>query len=54
LFLIILALPALANAAAAGAALQKAKQEAEAKGFVFEASHDEIVAKAKKEENCTS
>jgi hypothetical protein len=27
----------------------KAKQEAEAKGFIFETSRDEIVAKAKKE-----
>jgi ABC-type Fe3+ transport system substrate-binding protein len=41
--------PVAVNAAAAGAALQKARQEAEAKGFLFEASHDEIVAKAKKE-----
>ena len=31
------------------AALQKAKQDAEAKGFIFETSHDEIVAKARKE-----
>ena len=31
------------------AALLKAKKEAEAKGFIFETSHDEIVAKAKKE-----
>ena len=37
------------NAAAAPAALQKAKQDAEAKGFIFETSHDEIVAKARKE-----
>lgn len=29
----------------------KAKQEAEAKGYIFETSHDEIVAKAKKEGN---
>ena len=36
-------------AAAASSGLAKAKQEAEAKGFIFEASHDEIVAKAKKE-----
>src|SRR5439155_9125780 len=36
-------------AASPSPALQKAKQEAEAKGFVFETSHDEIVAKAKKE-----
>jgi iron(III) transport system substrate-binding protein len=49
LVLLILGVPAAANAAAAGAALQKAKQEAEAKGFIFETSRDEIVAKAKKE-----
>jgi ABC-type Fe3+ transport system substrate-binding protein len=47
--LVSLVLPAGAHAAAAGAALQKTKQEAEAKGFLFETSHDEIVAKAKKE-----
>ena len=35
--------------AAAAPALQKAKQEAEAKGFTFFNNHDEIVAKAKKE-----
>ena len=49
LILVILGVPAAANAAAAGAALQKAKQEAEAKGFIFETSRDEILAKAKKE-----
>jgi ABC-type Fe3+ transport system substrate-binding protein len=38
-----------ALAAAANPALAKAKQEAEAKGYIFETSHDEIVAKAKKE-----
>ncbi|MBI2986744.1 MAG: extracellular solute-binding protein [Deltaproteobacteria bacterium] len=38
-----------AFAASAGPALQKAKQEADAKGFIFETSHDEIVARAKKE-----
>lgn len=32
-----------------GAALQRAKREAEAKGFIFVASRDEIIAKAKKE-----
>jgi iron(III) transport system substrate-binding protein len=42
-------LPFAANAAAAGAGLEKLKQEAQAKGFLFETSHDEIVAKAKKE-----
>ena len=38
-------------AASAGpsSSLAKAKQEAEAKGFLFETSHDEIVAKAKRE-----
>jgi iron(III) transport system substrate-binding protein len=49
LLVLILGPATLANAAVAGAALQKAKQEAEAKGFVFESSHAEIVAKAKKE-----
>lgn len=39
----------LAFGAAAGPALLKAKQEAEAKGYVFEGSRDEIIAKAKKE-----
>ena len=34
---------------AASPALQKAKQESESKGFLFETSTDEIVAKAKKE-----
>ena len=34
---------------AASPALQKAKQESESKGFIFETSADEIVAKAKKE-----
>ena len=34
---------------AASPALQKAKQESESKGFLFETSADEIVAKAKKE-----
>jgi len=49
LILPILDVPTTANAAAAGAALQKAKQEAESKGFIFEVSRDEIIAKAKKE-----
>ena len=35
--------------AAAQADLKAAKAEAESKGFIFETSHDEIVAKAKKE-----
>ncbi|MBM4297444.1 MAG: extracellular solute-binding protein [Deltaproteobacteria bacterium] len=43
------ALIALADGAAAPAALGKAKQEAEARGFIFETSRDEIVAKARKE-----
>lgn len=38
-----------AFAASASPALLKAKQEAESKGFIFETSHDEIVARAKKE-----
>lgn len=48
LFLNLGSVPA-AFGAAAGAALQKAKQESESKGFVFETSRDEIIAKAKKE-----
>ncbi|MBI2985690.1 MAG: extracellular solute-binding protein, partial [Deltaproteobacteria bacterium] len=36
-------------AASSSPSLMKAKKEAEAKGFVFETSHDEIVAKAQKE-----
>src|SRR3972149_12157035 len=39
----------LAMAAAPGAALLKAKKDAEAKGFIFESSHADIVGKAKKE-----
>ena len=38
-----------AASASPSATLGKAKQQAEAKGFVFEPSHDEIVAKAKRE-----
>ena len=38
-----------AFAASANPDLFKAKQEAEAKGYLFAASHDEIVANAKKE-----
>jgi len=45
----ILLMPAALFAAAASAALQKAKQESESKGFIFETSRDEIIAKAKKE-----
>jgi hypothetical protein len=40
---------AFAATPSASASLLKAKQEAEAKGYVFHASHDEIVALAKKE-----
>ena len=36
-------------AAAASASLAKAKQEAEAKGYVFLSSHEEILSRAKKE-----
>ena len=36
-------------AAAPSSSLLKAKQDAETKGYLFESSHDEIVAKAKKE-----
>jgi ABC-type Fe3+ transport system substrate-binding protein len=36
-------------AAQPNAVLLKAKQDAEAKGYIFETSHDDIVAKAKKE-----
>ncbi|MBM4296735.1 MAG: hypothetical protein FJ143_03245, partial [Deltaproteobacteria bacterium] len=39
----------VAGAAAPSPALLKAKQEAEAKGFAFETSREEIIAKAKKE-----
>ena len=37
-----------AEAASPNAATVKAKRDAEAKGYVFETSRDEIVAKAKK------
>ena len=47
-FLILCLLVARAAVAATPGVL-KAKQAAEAKGFVFETSHDEILAKAKKE-----
>jgi len=40
---------ATAGTAPTAAALSKAKKEAEAKDYIFETSHDEIVAKAKKE-----
>ena len=48
-FVLILGAPLAVYAAAASGALQKAKQDAEAKGFLFEISRDEIVAKARKE-----
>ena len=45
-----LAFPAsIAYPASANPALIKAQKDAAAKGYIFEASHDEIVAKAKKE-----
>ena len=37
------------QAASSASAIQKAKQESESKGFMFEASRDEIINKAKKE-----
>ena len=49
IFVLLAGMPVAVNAAAVPAALQKAKQDAEAKGFIFETSHDEIVAKARKE-----
>jgi ABC-type Fe3+ transport system substrate-binding protein len=45
----VLYTPSAAVAAAPAAALQKSKQEAEAKGYVFLQSHDEIVKLAKQE-----
>jgi len=47
--LLNLGLPALVFSAAASPALLKAKQEAEARGFIFETSRDDIIAKARKE-----
>jgi ABC-type Fe3+ transport system substrate-binding protein len=49
LYCALLVTNASAFAAAASPGLLKAKQEAEAKGYLFEASHDDILAKAKKE-----
>jgi ABC-type Fe3+ transport system substrate-binding protein len=49
LFLSLWLFGASAQAASAGPAVEKAKQESEAKGFIFLSSHDEIVAAAKKE-----
>jgi iron(III) transport system substrate-binding protein len=45
----VLLLTSAGYGAAPNPSLAKAKQEAEAKGYIFESSHDEIVAKAKKE-----
>ena len=45
----LLVLPAGGIAAEPGSALAQAKKEAEARGFIFETNHDEIVAKARKE-----
>ena len=41
--------PSLALAAAPNPALAKAQKDAEAKGYIFVASHDELVSRAKKE-----
>jgi iron(III) transport system substrate-binding protein len=48
-FLLSLCLAEIGYSAAPSPALLKAKQEAEAKGYIFETSRDEIIAKAKKE-----
>ena len=49
-FLLILSMmPSTVFAAAAVSATAKAKQEAEASGYAFELSHDDIVSKAKRE-----
>ena len=48
-FVLLFGIPVVLYAAAAPGALQKAKQDAEAKGFIFETNHDEIIAKARKE-----
>jgi hypothetical protein len=50
LLIAIFAVSGLVGLTFAGdASLQKARQEAAARGYIFESSHDEIVAKAKKE-----
>jgi ABC-type glycerol-3-phosphate transport system substrate-binding protein len=49
LFLVMWLLAAPTFAATTTASVQKAKQDAEAKGYAFIASHDEILANAKKE-----
>src|SRR5262245_17581697 len=46
---VALLIPGSSFGAVPSSRLLKAKQEAEASGFIFETSHDEIVAKAKKE-----
>jgi iron(III) transport system substrate-binding protein len=49
-FLLILSMmPSTGHAAAATSAATKAKQEAEASGYAFELSHDDIVSNAKRE-----
>ena len=52
-YLILIAPPAIVGSSALGAsaspALVKAKQEADAKGYIFVPSHDEIVSRAKQE-----
>ncbi len=46
----VLATPEIFAASAnSSSSIAKAKLQAEANGFIFEASHDEIVAKAKRE-----
>ncbi|HEY2922669.1 MAG TPA: hypothetical protein VGK77_27125, partial [Candidatus Binatia bacterium] len=45
----LLTLNGASFAAAPSSPLLKAKQDAEAKGYIFESSHDEIIANAKKE-----
>ena len=49
LLLILSMMPSTVFAAAAASATAKAKQEAEAGGYAFELSHDDIVSKAKRE-----
>ena len=49
LFFIVFAMNSNASGASVNESLIKAKQEAEAKGYIFLGSHDEIVAGAKKE-----
>jgi hypothetical protein len=51
LFLLLVMLGTTYAVAAESPTLLQAKNEAEAKGYVFVASHDEIVAMAKKEGN---